>query len=94
MAYISKAELAEGQKLPWIGVCPVFPGADWEPRENSKHRVRLQKASPDTEVPRPVWWALLWKWRSKLWPRPGPTWKTLSRLIPQSVSMDLIPEVR
>lgn len=50
MAYISKAELAEGQKLPWIGVCPVFPGADWEPRENSKHRVRLQKASPDTEV--------------------------------------------
>lgn len=61
-----------GQKLLQTGVCPVLPGADREPRKNSKQRVRLRKPS-GTQVPRPVRRVPLCKWGSKRQPGPVPT---------------------
>ena len=78
----------------WRHICPMFPGDDWEPWKNSKQRVRLQKTSPDTKGSRPVWGVLLQKWGSKLWPRPGPVQKTLSRQIPEGVAMDQTWEMK
>lgn len=74
-------------------VCPGFPGTDWEPRNNSEQRLKLQKPS-GTTVPRPVRRVLPWKWGSKLWSWPVPTRKTLSGRTPQGVAMDSIWDMR